>query len=81
MVNLLSRYPDANIYGYPTDRDIIKLALLVIYFKFITTAHLNIVASAYISDISINLNIVSNHKITLTYNIPVYFKLLEIISY
>ena len=40
IVNLLSRYPDANIYGYPTytDSDIIKLALLAIYFKFIATS-------------------------------------------
>ena len=32
MVNLLSRYPDASICGYPTDNDIIKLVLLAIYF-------------------------------------------------
>ena len=31
MVNLLSGYPDANIYGYPTDSDIIRLVLLAIY--------------------------------------------------
>ena len=42
MVNLLSGYPDANIYGYPdaniygypTDSDIITLVLIAIYFKF-----------------------------------------------
>ena len=34
IVNLLSGYPDANInYGYPTDSDIIKLALLAIHFN------------------------------------------------
>ena len=38
MVNLLSGYPDAIIYGYPTDSDIITLALLAIYFKFIYTS-------------------------------------------
>ena len=38
MVNLLFGYPDANIYGYPTDSGIIKLALLAIYFKFINTS-------------------------------------------
>ena len=38
MVNLLSGYPDANIYGYPTDSDIIRLVLLAIYFKFINTS-------------------------------------------
>ena len=37
MVNLLSGYPDADICGYPTDSDIITLALLAIYFKFIST--------------------------------------------
>ena len=37
MVNLPSGYPDANIYGYPVYSDIIKLVLLAIYFKFITT--------------------------------------------
>ena len=37
MVNLLSGYPDANICGYPTDSDIIKLALLAIYFIFVST--------------------------------------------
>ena len=31
MVNLLSGYPDASICGYPTDSDIIKLALLAIF--------------------------------------------------
>ena len=36
MVNLLSGYPDTNIYGYPTDSNIIRLALLAIY-KFINT--------------------------------------------
>ena len=34
MVNLLFGCPDANICGYPTDSDIIKLVLLAIYFKF-----------------------------------------------
>ena len=29
-------YLDANICGYPTDSDIIKLVLLAIYFIFIT---------------------------------------------
>ena len=38
MVNLLSGYPDANIYGYPMDSDIIKLVLVAIYFKFINTS-------------------------------------------
>ena len=38
MVNLLSGYPDAIIYGYPKDSDIIKPALLAIYFKFISTS-------------------------------------------
>ena len=38
MGNLLSGYPDAIIFGYPTDSDIIKLALLAIYFKFIPTS-------------------------------------------
>ena len=38
MVNLLSGYLDVSICGYPTDSDIIKLALLVIYFIFITTS-------------------------------------------
>ena len=38
MVNLLSGYPDASICGYPTDSDIIKLVLLAIYFKFISTS-------------------------------------------
>ena len=38
MVNLLSEYPDANIYGYLTDSDIIRLVLLAIYFKFINTS-------------------------------------------
>ena len=38
MVNLLSGYPDANIYRYPTDSDIIKRVLLAIYFKFISTS-------------------------------------------
>ena len=37
-VNLLSGYPDANISGYPMDNDIIKLVLLAIYFKLITTS-------------------------------------------
>ena len=36
--NLLSRYPDADIYGYPADSDIIRLVLLAIYFKFINTS-------------------------------------------
>ena len=31
MANLLSGYPDTNIYGYPTDSDIIKLVLLATY--------------------------------------------------
>ena len=31
MVNLLSGYPDANIYGYPMNSDIIRLVLLAIY--------------------------------------------------
>ena len=44
MVNLFSGYPDANIYGYPTDSNIIKLILQAVYLKFITTAHLNVVA-------------------------------------
>ena len=38
MVNLLSGYPDANIYEYPTDSDIIRLVLLAIHFKFINTS-------------------------------------------
>ena len=38
MVNLLSEYPYANICAYPTDSDIIKLALLAIYFIFISTS-------------------------------------------
>ena len=38
MANLLSGYPDANICGYPTDGDIIKLVLLAIYFTFISTS-------------------------------------------
>ena len=38
MVNLLSGYPDANIYRYPTDSDIIRLVLLAIYFEFINTS-------------------------------------------
>ena len=38
MVNLRSRYSDANIYGYPTDSDIMRLILLAIYFKFINTS-------------------------------------------
>jgi len=33
MVNLLFGHPDANICGYPTDSDIIKLELLAIYFN------------------------------------------------
>jgi len=37
MVNLLSGYPDANIW-YPTDSDIIKLVLQAIYFKFVTAS-------------------------------------------
>ena len=41
MVNLLSGYPDANICGYPVDSDIIKLVLLALYFKFITTRSTN----------------------------------------
>ena len=45
MVNLLSGYLDANICGYPTDSDIIKLALLAIYIIYLyPQAHLNIVA-------------------------------------
>ena len=38
MVNLLSGYPDANIYGYPMDSDIIRLVLLARYFKFKNTS-------------------------------------------
>ena len=38
MANSLSGYPDAKISGYPTDSDIIKLVLLAICFKFITTS-------------------------------------------
>ena len=35
---VLSSYPDANIYGYLMDSDIIKLVLLAIYFIFISLA-------------------------------------------
>ena len=40
MINLLSGYPDTNIYEYPTDSDIIRLVLLAIYiyFKFKNTS-------------------------------------------
>ena len=38
IVNLLSGYPDANIYGFPKDSDIIRLVLLAMYFKFISTS-------------------------------------------
>ena len=31
---MVSGYPDANIYGYPADSDIIRLVLLALYFKF-----------------------------------------------
>ena len=37
MVNLLFRYPDANICGYPTDS---ALELLAIYFNFCAQANL-----------------------------------------
>ena len=59
-MNLLpDRYPNANIYyGYLTDRDIIKLVLLAIFLKFIAQAQL---ASAYVCDTDISLNIVSKH--------------------
>ena len=58
MVNLLSRYPDANICGYPTDSDIVKLALLAIYFVFTSTS------SAKYSSLSISISTytVSKHK-------------------
>ena len=47
MVNLLSGYPDADICGYPTDSDIIMLALLAVYFIFISisSASLSILIS------------------------------------
>ena len=38
MVNLLSGYPDADVYRYPMDSDIIMLALLAVYFIFISTS-------------------------------------------
>ena len=41
MVNLLSRYPDANICGYPMDIDIV---LLAIYLNLYPQSQLNIVA-------------------------------------
>ena len=49
MINLLSRYPDANICGYPTDSDIITLVLLAMYFKFLSTSS----ATAKFSSLSI----------------------------
>ena len=80
MVNLLSRYPDANIYGYPTDSDIIRLVLLAIYFKFNNTSSAKYNGLSICNyNIDINLNIVSKQK---TYfNNAIYIsKLLEIIS-
>ena len=55
MVNLLSGYPDANICRYPTDSDIIKLA---IYFKFISTssAKYSISISTYTWLVSIKIS-------------------------
>ena len=35
MVNLLSRYPDANICEYPTDSDMIELVLLATYIRIL----------------------------------------------
>ena len=62
MVNLLSGYPDANIYGYPMDSDIIRLVFLAIYFKFINTSSAKYNSlSIYIYNVDINLNIVSKH--------------------
>ena len=77
MVNLLSRYPDANIYGYPTDSDIIRLVLLAIYFNTSSAKYNGLCICNY--NIDINLNIVSKQK---TYfNNAIYIsKLLEIIS-
>ena len=80
MVNLLSRYPDANIYGYPTDSEIIRLVLVAIYFKFNNTSSAKYNGLSICNyNIDINLNIVSKQK---TYfNNAIYIsKLLEIIS-
>ena len=80
MVNLLSKYPDANIYGYPTDSDIIRLVLVAIYFKFNNTSSAKYNGLSICNyNIDINLNIVSKQK---TYfNNAIYIsKLLEIIS-
>ena len=66
MVNLLSGYPDANICGYPTDSDIIKLVSLVIYFIFISTS------SAKYSSLSI---LISTQTLLVSIKISnIYFK-------
>ena len=75
MVNLLSRYPDANIYGYPTDSDIIRLVLVAIYFKFNNTSSAKYNGLSICNyNIDINLNIVSKQKTYFNNAIYNYFK-------